>query len=306
MKDSKAIRSLEQIGLTNNQALVYYALLKSGSKGNIVKMLDNDLDIARPNIYPVLKELIQLGCVKEGGKAEKSKNATIYIAEEPIKFTDHLISKKHKEIEELLEFKNKESKKLQEVFIDGIKIHKDDLNEKILPYLEPLIDAGWNIQSYTEREELAILNYKVYDCIMRSPSARFLKDCSFHVFEFDYNIETDQNALEFFSKGLKRKTKEMRSYFFDITKFKLQDGTINLFNNEYQCFSMLINVKDINDSEYFTDSVSNVSKKGAYYEVGKAVIVPVNEKIFYLWGESDKILEELVKPIRGIKIKTIV
>ena len=34
-----------------------------------------------------------------------------------------------------------------------------------------------------------------------------------------------------------------------------------------------------------------------FYDIGKALIIPIKNKIFYLWGESDNILKELIEPI---------
>ena len=94
LKENEILDLLKDVGFTRNQALVYLALMKAGKKGHIVRELDHALDIKRTNIYPILSDLIDLRCVKEGGQAEKSKNATIFIALDPLEFIDHLIQKK--------------------------------------------------------------------------------------------------------------------------------------------------------------------------------------------------------------------
>ncbi len=305
LKENEFIELLENIGLTRNQALVYFALIKAGLKGSIVRELDHALEIKRTNIYPILSDLTQIGCVKESGRAEKSKNATIYIALDPVQFLDHLIQKKHAEIENLLQVKKTHSKSLQTIFKKGIEVKLDEIDSKLKDYFKPLIDSGWWIQSYIERKELAMFNYQVYDCLLHAPHARFLKDCSFHLFIFDYDIEKDNNALEFFKQGLKRKTKEMKSYFFDIKQFQLADDKLNIFEKQLHCFKMRVKIKDLENSEYFTEILGEFKdneRKDQYYEIGKAVILPIKEKIFYLWAESEEILKEMIEPILKIEV----
>ncbi|MFX0072502.1 MAG: helix-turn-helix domain-containing protein [Candidatus Hermodarchaeota archaeon] len=299
-KENEIIELLQNFGLTSNQAQVYLALLKAGTKGSIVRELDHALDIKRTNIYPILNDLIELGCVKEGGRAEKSKNASIFIAIDPIKFIDHLIQKKQLEITTLNEIKKTHSTLLQNIFKKGFEIKLNEIDASLKPYFKPLIDSGWRIQSYVERKELTMFNYQVYDCLLYAPHARFLKDCSFHLFLFDYDIEKDKNALVFFTQGLKRKTKEMKSYFFDIKQFQLIDDEFQAFNNKFHCFKMRVKVKDLENSDYFTKVSQDSTKKevrNIYYEIGKAIIIPIKEKIFYLWAESDEILYEMIKPV---------
>ena len=226
IKENEIVELLENIGLTRNQALVYFALMKAGNKGSIVRELDHALDIKRTNIYPILNDLIELGCVRESGQAEKSKNATIFTAYDPVEFLEHLIQKKHAEIDRLMEIKQIHSTVLQTIFKKGIEVKLDEIDSGLRPYFISLIDSGWKIQSYIERKELALFNYQVYDCLLRAPNAKYLKDCSFHLFIFDYNIERDKNALEFFTQGLKRKTKEMKSYFYDIKQIQLIDDKL--------------------------------------------------------------------------------
>ena len=306
VKEKELIELLKDIGFSRNQALVYLALLKAGMKGSIVRELDHALDIKRTNIYPILSDLIEIGCIKEGGQAEKSKNATIFIAIDPVKFLDHLIQRKKIEIANLQQIKETHSKFLQTIFKKGIEVNLEDIDSKLIFYFKPLLDRGWWIQSYIERKELAMFNYQAYDCLLHAPHARVLKDCSFHLFIFDYDIEQDFNALEFFKQGLKRKTKEMKSYFFDIKQFQLADDKLNIFEKQLHCFNMRIKIKDLENSDYFTEIIGEFKeyeRKNQYYEIGKAVILPIKEKIFYLWAESEEILKEMINPI--LKIESI-
>ncbi|MHA1148338.1 MAG: helix-turn-helix domain-containing protein [Promethearchaeota archaeon] len=277
LRESQLISIFQTLGFNENESYVYLTLINSGEKGSIVKQLDHKLSIKRTNIYNILKKLIVMGCVKEGGQAKKAKNATIYIAMEPKLYLHNLIKKKQDELNELQEIQVNYSEILQSIFHQGLEITIDELDNEIQEYFRPLIEKGWRIKSYTIREE--ILNYKVYDCILKAPQAKTSQECSFHLFIFGYNIEEDKTAMEFFTKNLKRKTKEMKAFSFNAEYLQLIDGKVRILNKELVCFKILDNNTDI----------------------GKAILLPRKEKLFYLSAESDNILKEILKPIFKIE-----
>jgi len=304
-REDNFVELLENIGLTHNQSLIYFTLIKAGRNGSIVRDLDHATDIKRTNIYPILHELIDLGCIIEGGYAEKSKNAAIYIAVKPINFIDHLLQKKREEINHLQKFKETNAKSLQNIFQEGIDITLDQIDPILREYFKPLIMSGWKIQSYVKRNNIPMFDYEVYDCMLYAPHARILKDCSFHLFTFGYDIQSDKNALEFFTQSLKRKTKEIKSYFFDIKQIQLLDEKVEFFNNTFPCFKMRIKINDLKNSKYFSEELKEETnvKSDLYFEIGKAVIMPIKNKLFYFWAESNQILSEIIEPI--IKIEDL-
>ncbi|MFX1365242.1 MAG: helix-turn-helix domain-containing protein [Promethearchaeota archaeon] len=303
MREENFVELLENIGLTHNQSLIYFTLLKAGKNGSIVRELDHATDIKRTNIYPILHELIDLGCIIEGGYAEKSKNATIYIAIEPKKLVDQLIQKKRDQIDHLQRFKESHVKSLQTIFQEGIEIILDDIDPILKKYFEPLVMTGWKIHSYIKRKEIPMLDYEVYDCMLYAPHARVLKDCSFHLFIFGYEIQNDPNTLQFFSQNLKRKTKEIKSYFFDIKQIQLLDEKVKFFNNTFLSYKMLVKTSDLKNSKYFSEELKETidMKKNEYFEIGKVVMIPAKNKLFYLWAESNQILSEIIEPIIRIE-----
>jgi predicted DNA-binding transcriptional regulator len=299
MREEKFIELLETIGLTHNQSLIYFTLIKAGKKGSIVRELDHVTDIKRTNIYPILHELIDLGYIIEGGYAEKSKNAAIYIAEEPIKLITQLIQKKREEINYLQKFKETNANSLQNIFQEGIEITLDEIDPILREYFKPLILAGWKIHSYVKRDNIPMFDYEVYDCMLYAPHAKILKDCSFHLFKFGYDIQNDRNALEFFSQSLKRKTKEIKSYFFDIKQIQLLDEKVEFFDNTFQGYKMQIKINDLKNSKYFSEELKEDTREGKspFWTFGKALIIPIKNKLFYFWAESSKILSEIIEPI---------
>ena len=306
MKEELFVELLEDIGLTHNQSLIYFTLIKAGKKGSIVRELDHVTDIKRTNIYPILRELIDFGCVLEGGYAEKSKNATIYIAVEPNELITHLIQKKKDEIQTLKKFKEANSRVLQEVFEKGMEISLEEIDPIMRQYVAPLIKFGWKLNSYVQRKEMPMFDYEVHDCMLHAPNAKILKDCSFHLFIFGYDIQHDKGALEFFSQSLKRKTREMKSYFFDIKQIQLIDEQVELFENKYPCFKMEIKSSDLKNSRYFSEIAEDLkdefnNQDDDYLEIGKAIILHFENKLFYLWAESNQILKEMIKPILEVE-----
>ena len=297
--ERKLFELFQNLGLNRKESEVFLALLKSGKKGNIVKELTHTLQIERTTLYSILKKLIKLGFIYEGGKAEKSKNATIFIAIQPKNLFKNLVSQKEQELKQYKNFELMHSEFLQNIYDEGFEFPFNELDTTIQPYFLPLIEKNWKIKSYVFRRE--VLDYDVYDCMLYVPYAKLLKDNSFHLFKFNYNIEKDEGALRFFSQGLKRKTEEMKSYFFDI-KLKLIDDKITFYNKIYPSFKMMIKVKDLKSSEYFMSisddlktAINNDSED--LYEIGKAVILPIGKKLFYLWAESNDILKEIIEPI---------
>ena len=68
---------------------------------------------------------------------------------------------------------------------------------------------------------------------------------------------------------------------------------------------MQIKTSDLKNSKYFSEELKEDInlKKSDYFEIGKAVIIPIKNKLFYLWAESNQILSEIISPI--IKIEKI-
>ncbi len=308
-KEKNLIEILQNTGLNYKEALVYFTLLKSGNRGNIVKELIHSLpaNMKRTTIYSTLRKLVNIGVVMESGQADTSKNATIFIGTKPTDYYNKLIAIKQKELESLKQMMITHSNELDKIYSDGIELKYEEIDHFIKPYFKPLVKNGWKVKSVVIRKDMPLLDYIVYDCMLYAPHARYLKDNSYHLFIFDYNIGNDRNALQFFINRLKRKTKDMKSYFFDIKEFQLIDDVIEIDNMEFPVFKMGTNAEEFRKSEYFTkvDLImnDNVDREGSNFkEIGKAAIVPIKNKLFYLWAESDQILKEMIVPILKIEM----
>lgn len=92
MKNTKQIRTLEELGLSENEALLYSICLKHPR--STVQELGTRSPFPRTMLYHVLNQLTARGLVT----TSKDKWRTVFIAENPGKLYD-LLSKKEKEFE---------------------------------------------------------------------------------------------------------------------------------------------------------------------------------------------------------------
>ncbi|MFW9902250.1 MAG: helix-turn-helix domain-containing protein [Candidatus Thorarchaeota archaeon] len=328
-KEVKFIRVLEKSGLNYNEALVYFSLIKLGQKGATVYELDHHFTpfLKRTTIYSILRKLIELGSVREGEQKQGSRKVTLFIANKPEEYYDKIILKKQKELDSLKKLKEKYLDYLSIIYQEGIEYNIEELDDFIQPYLKPLVKKGWIITSYLVKKEVPLFEYSVYDCMLKSPNAKYLKENSFHLFLFENDIEKDTTSLQFFIKGLRNKTHEIISYFSDIKRYKLDDKQLTFYNKTYPGFNLTVKLNDLKNSKFFDEVIDGIRsywKKGDIgghlandskelqeqisnqektlfsndsIDIWKAVIIPIKNKLFFLWAESYEILNEMVEPI---------
>ncbi len=328
-KEEKFIRALEKSGLNYNEALVYFSLIKLGQKGATVYELDHHFTpfLKRTTIYSILRKLIELGCVREGEQNQGSRKVTLFIANKPEEYYDKIILKKQEELDTLKKLKEKYLDYFSIIYQEGMEYNIEELDEFIQPYLKPLVKKGWSITSYIFKKEVPLFEYNVYDCMLKSPNAKYLKENSFHLFLFENNIEKDTTSQKFFIKGLRNKTREIISYFSDIKEYKLEDKELTFYNKTYPGFNLTVKLNDLKNSKFFDEVIDGIRsywKKGDIGEhlaknskdlqeqinnrekallstdsidIWKAVIIPIQNKLFFLWAESYEILKEMVEPI---------
>ena len=328
-KEEEFIRALEKSGLNYNEALVYFSLIKLGQKGATVYDLDHHFTpfLKRTTIYSILRKLIELGCVSEGKQKQGSRKVRLFIANKPEEFYDKIILEKEAELDILKDLKEKFLDYFNIIYQEGMEYLLEELDDFIQPYLRPLVEKGWKITSYLIKKEVPLFEYTVYDCMLKSPNAKYLKENSFHLFLFDDNIEKDITSLQFFIKGLKSKTHEIVSYFSDIKEYILEDKKFEFYNKTYPGFNLTVKLEDLKNSKFFDEVINGIRsywKKGDIGEhlattskdyqeqnsnhkkelitedsldIWKAVIIPIQNKLFFLWAESYEILKEMVEPI---------
>lgn len=298
-KEKEFIELFQNTGLKLKDSLVFFTLIKLGSKGSTVLELQHHLSIKRTTIYSILRKLINLGHVKEKNQSERAKNATIFTAINPTRYFNCLISKKKDELERFQDFKKKYSMALESIYKSGITYLYEDLNKVIQPYFKSLLEKGWKILKYIE-EERSYLKYFSYELGLYSPMSKYLKENGFIILIYDFNIEKNEPALRFVIDNLKKESKKMS--LTNIGDVQFHDEKLEFFNKTYTGFNMLIKQKDLKNSKYFSNIFQLLNEQGIndskeLINIHKFVVLPIKEKIFYLWAESHEILNEMVESI---------
>ncbi len=334
-KEEEYIQILQKIGLNHSDATVYFALLKEGPKGSTVYELVHHFEgaLKRTTIYSILRKLIVIGCVKEGGARDNERKATVFIATKPEKFFKKLISEKEKELEKLKKIKENYVEYLDLIYQKGIEHSLDEIDEILHPYLLPLVNKGWTITSFSQTKGMPMFEYEVYDIMFKPKRYRYINEVSFHAFIFDYDIENNENGLAFFIRGLKKKTNEVIKYFSQLKEYSLEDTTLTFFNKVYPGFHLKVKLEELQRSKYYEkipdqvrtywkeeEKVEHVKIKSgrnktddddftttgkaidsATIEIWQAVSIPVGNKLFFLWAESHKLLKTMIEPIFKIE-----
>lgn len=308
-KEKELIEVLQNTGLNYKEALIYFTLMKSGSKGCMVRDLTHVLPIERTTVYSILRKLIKHGYVKGGSQSETTKKATFFIAKEPKVYFTNLILKKENELNKLQEVKKNYFELFQNIYQEGLEYSYDELDSFIQPYFKPLLEKGWKIISYYVKKKVPIFNYTVYDCALQSPKYKYLKMSGFHMFIFDYNIEEDENALQYFINKLKNHFKEEILYHSNLKNFLIGENKIKIFGNTYASFNMKINIEEIKNTKIFSayfedDTEFNNYKHNKANNIGISIIsvlFPIKNKLFFLMSESQESLKEIVEPILKVE-----
>ncbi len=336
-KDKKDtfLQVLKQTGLNHNEATIYFELIKHGIKGTTAYDLDRHFpEIKRTTIYSILRKLISLGRIQESNSSESPNKATIFTAIEPKEYFDRLISEKQEELDFFINLKENNADFFDIVYSSGLEYTIDEVDEFIQPYLKPLINSRWIISSYYVKEDVPVFGYSlfdtmsnppmytVYDIMLNPPEFKLLRENSFHLFQFNFDIEHDKNAYNFFIESLKKQTNQIISFFSDIEEFTYEEKPINIFDINFDGLNLKIKKKDlgkifdnikskirgywIGNEELMhlnTDFEINADflESEDQIEVWKAVLIPLNNKVFFLWSESIELLQMMAAPIFDIE-----
>ena len=293
--ENALIDSLQKMDLNYEEAQIYLSLLKYGEAGTIVRKLREDLPfIERTTIYSILRRLIEKGCVKEASSSNISQKLKTFSATDPDKYFDKIFSKKKKEFEELQEIKVSILNNLQKIYYRGLELSHKDLDPFILPYFQALLDIGWKIKTQKINKGINILGGEIYYEYHTQPPNNLEKKIEMVgliISIYDSDIENDEITLKFIIKQIKKNIKGLHQA--DFYKFDIVDGQEELFGKTIPSIIMKAREKKSkNDLEF-----------------GKMAILPIKNKLFFIWeelihekGQYNKIeqknvLLEIVRPI---------
>ncbi len=280
------IEGLKKIGLTDDESLVYFTLTRHGKKGTYVKDLVYHIPLKRTTIYSILNRLIEKKCVKIAEKSDAPKKAKIFVATSPSVFIDETIRKKKKELKIIEDIRSNLANKLESVYLESMEYSFKDIDEFLQPYFKPLMDKGWKVIEHTIEKSRMNYMFDIYDCALLIPNAKFVKDCGFIIIKFDHIVEKDIDTLNFIINLLKRIGKEqVLNKDIGVKDLKISDSKIEFYDNMYHSFK----------TEFLWENTKD------FQELTKSVILPIGDKIFFLWAETYEFVKEMVYAIFNVE-----
>jgi len=263
------IKNLQKLDLDEDEAMIYFTLLKKGKSGTIARKLNEDIfSIDRTRIYSILKKLIEKGCVKKGPSSKDARKPKIFIAIEPKKYFKLIKNKTQSKLDELDEFKETILLDLNNIFENANEINRDNLAPFIVPYFNQLITRGWKVIDQNIKMGLNLLGGEnMYEYRLTPPIEYqdFLKLIGLIACVYDAKLEP--SVVKFVVEQIKNIIKE--THDLDFEKLKITEMTSMLEGIEV--FSLKI--------------IGQEKKSKKTFEFGKTLIIPMKNKIFFIWEE---------------------
>jgi len=282
------LKALQKTGLNNEESLICNALIKYGRKGAIVKELNSELSIERTTIYSILRRLIAKAYVIEGDPSDSSQKIKKFIAVEPSKLYNEILSNKREALREFEKTKIFFKYKLENIYKWGGALTYDDLDANFKPYLKTLLektDKDWKILSQVIEKGSNTFGYDFYKYEIQSFHYMLRMNSGFNAYVFDYSIENDENALIFFINHLKKIVPENILKIFPFEDLNARNGEINLFGKIYH--SLIFEVKLKNKQKVISPI--------------KTAIISLENKIFFIWAYRKRVIQEIVASILSVK-----
>lgn len=290
-KENEFINSLQKMDLNSEEAQIYFTLLQYGKKGTVVRKLREELPhIERTTIYSILKRLTEKDCVK----SDDSKKLKTFIAVNPAKYFKTIYLKKKREFEELQEIKNDVLENLQYIYDRGLQLSKEELDPFILPYIEALLDNGWKIKSQKIEEGINVFGAEMcyeYQILPPKNLKEKMQMLGLLISIYETEIESDEAILKFFLKQIKKTIKELHQEDFD--NIQIKNDELEILGNKFP--SLHIRARE--------------KKSNAYLDFGSTIIIPIENKVFFIWEEinhegaiidqekQELILKDMCEPI---------
>lgn len=281
-KTEKYIQGLQKTGLTREEALIYFNLIQHGKKGTYIKDLTDHLPIKRTTLYSILNRLHGKGYVRENPDYEGPKGAKLFAAISPERYINRIINKKKSEFETLEKIKLDVIDKLETVYLESIEYSISEIDDFLKPYLNPLYKKGWKVIEYIVEKSQITYDFEAYDITLLVPDAKFVKDAGFMVFKYNRDVENDVNTLNYMFDMLSRKGKEeVLSKGIGVVDIKLIENQIEIKGKKFKGHLPKFKFEH-------TDK---------YVQMTETVMIPIKDKIFFMWAENHKFILEMASGI---------
>lgn len=196
---------LNRVGLSENDAKVYLALLRKGEKGEKVGILDKELELKRTHIYRIIDRLTEKDWVDK--LAKTPKGGQIYVARPLIDLLDDFIKEKEEEIK----------------ILKGLKL-----------IISENLENGWKVITDGKKDIKGQFDLDIQEIIGNE------KDCGIVIYEYDRIIKGEENLdkvkLRIYSKKLETIIKERQ----EIGKLKdLEDVKVDEIDIQDYCGAVI-------------------------------------------------------------------
>ena len=196
---------LNRVGLSEDDAKVYLALLRKGEKGEKVGILDKELELKRTHIYRIIDRLTQKDWVDK--LAKTPKGGQIYVARPLIDLLDVFIKEKEEEIK----------------ILKGLRL-----------IISENLENGWKIITDGKKDIKGQFDLDIQEIIGNE------KDCGIVIYEYDRIIKGEENLdkvkLRIYSKKLETIIKERQ----EIGKLKdLEDVKVEEIDIQDYCGAII-------------------------------------------------------------------
>ncbi|HME54175.1 MAG TPA: hypothetical protein VKM55_18260 [Candidatus Lokiarchaeia archaeon] len=280
------IRDLQKTGLSYEESTIFFALLQKGSKGAFASTLANQLNMKRTSMLSKLDRLVQKGCVHVNDDARAPRGVKRFVVTRPAELFSQKVHQTRQELEDLENLEETTGKRLEDLYQQGIEYGPDDLDPFLVPYLSQLLETGWKLAEQDIEKSKMAHGFDAFDCTLMPPDARFVKDCGFMAFVFHHVVEDDVTTIKFIIEMLLRRgAGEIFKKDIGVKDIHISETTTVLFNRSYPSLKM----------EFL------FSPQAMFQEMTRSAIIPVNDKIFFLWGEDERIVEQMARAIFNVE-----
>lgn len=285
-KTEEYIQGLQKTGLTHEEALIYFNLIQHGKKGTYIKDLTDHLPIKRTTIYSILNRLHDRGYVRENLEYEGPKGAKMYAAISPELYMSRIINKKKSELEMLEKIELDVIDKLETMYLESIEFSISEIDDFLKPYLNPLYEKGWKVIEHIVEKSQITHDFEAYDTTLLVSNAKFVKDAGFMVFRYNRDVEYDENTLNYMFDMLSRKGKEeVLNKGIGVVDIKLIESEIEIKGKKFKGHLPKFKFEH-NDG---------------YIQITETVMIPIKDKIFFMWAENHKFILEMANAIFKIE-----
>ncbi len=276
------IEGLQKIGLTREEALIYITLIQHGKKGTYIKDLTDHLPIKRTTIYSILNRLHDRKCVRENSEYDGPKGAKIYAAISPESYMSRIINKKKIELKLLEKIKLDVIDRLETIYLESIEFSLNEIDDFLKPYLNSLYEKGWKVIEHIVEKFQITHEFEAYDTTLLIPDAKIVKDAGFMVFKYNRDVENDENTLNYMFDMLSRKGKEeVLNKGIGVEDLELNETIIEIKGKRFRGHTPKFKFEH-------TDK---------YIQMTETVMIPIKNKIFFIWAENHKFILEMAEGI---------